>query len=180
MTTELYFTQVVLKNFMSLFFRLGEYAHEATFGALEAIRNIIALGVEDHMNCSRECTEKGIELGFNATSEKVSNCPSTNCGLRLTTGKIGLCYPAQCTPIEILLARKNIPATKFDDVFMTNQGNYNENMFFDGEEKDWVNRASDVAWIQLEAGITRIVKYVEPIYRVPKVVLFIFDFIYFL
>mgnify|MGYP005649700511 CR=1 FL=1 len=52
---------------------------------------------------------------------------------------------------------------------MTNQGNFNENMFFDKEEKDWVNRASDVAWIQLAAGITRIVKYVEPIYRVPKV-----------
>ena len=136
------------------------------------MRNIIALGVEDYLNCTKQCIEKGTELGFNETSDEFSSCPSTNCGLRLTTGKIGLCYPAQCTPIEILLARKNIPARKFDEVFMTNQGNYNENWFFTDEEEPWVNRASDVAWIKLTAGITRIVKFVEPIYRVPKVVFF--------
>jgi len=173
---EIFYTQVIRQTLISLInnFHLGEYAHEASFGALEAMRNIIALGAEDYMNCSSECTEKGIELGLNATSDEVSNCPSTNCGLRLSTGKLGLCYPAQCTPIEILLARKNIRDAKFDEIFMTNQGNYHENMFFDKEETPWVNRASEVAWIKMAAGITRIVKYVEPIYRVPKVGLFLF------
>lgn len=167
-TTQCYFAQRFDNNGDVLY--SGQYAHEASFGPLEALRNIVAKGAKDFIECSNECIDKGLEHGFNETSDEVNNCPSTNCGLKFTTGKIGLCYPAQCTPLEILLARRKIPAEKFPELLMTNQGNYNENMFFMEEEKPWVQRASDVAWVHLNTGITRITKYVEPIYRVTQAI----------
>jgi len=125
--------------------------------------------VNDYRQCAAECDAKGEMYNFTETDAEYINCKNTNCGAWGTTGRLGLCYPAQCSPVELVLARDEVSDDQIYAMMMTFLGNNEqENLDLANFSGAWVQRAADVAWLQVPTGVRRLVKFVEPLYRVTK------------
>lgn len=147
----------------------GAYGWEIEYGGVELLRNIFAYGVKDYRECAAECDAKGQLYNFTETDAEYVNCKNANCGAWGTTGRLGLCYPAQCSPVELVLAREKVTDDQIYAMMMTFLGNnQQENLNLADFSGSWVQRAADVAWLQVPTGVRRFVKFVEPLYRVSK------------
>ena len=127
--------------------------------------------MRDFRTCGAECDAKGQMYNFTEADEEYANCRAANCGLYGQTGRLGLCYPAQCSPVELLLARDEIDDDQLFSMFMTILGNYHNDflmMNHTSPDDAWVQRSAEVGWVEIPNGVRRLVKFVEPLYRVAK------------